>query len=284
LETKFYRKILQVNRNTTTIGIRGELGRHPILLEALTNAIKYKSSITTKAKNALVREAWTEASLLKASSEWLPTVNTINTQLRTSTPHVLNKRSIKKFGKNVLHSLKFKYEDFWHKELNRDSSTQKNKGGNKLRSYNKLKQHFHIEPYLQNVENTTHRKHITQLRLSAHKLNIESLRGTITDPKLRTCNKCTLNETEDEQHFLLRCTAYSNPRHEFMSNLAQSYPNTQLFNDHHWYIFLLTNEDKTCCKALGKYITTCLNIRAQLSPSVVSVSTNNVHQPQQLIS
>lgn len=260
LEIKFYKKILQVNKTTATTGVRGELGRHPILLEALANSVKYKTSLATKPSNSLVREALTELSNLKASSEWLPTVNTLATQLQVRSPNVLNKNHIKKFGNKILHSLKTEYEDHWHRDLNRELSSQKNKGGNKLRSYRKIKQNFHMEPYLQNIDNITHRKNLTQLRLSSHKLNIETMRATTPDPNLRICNKCALNEKEDEEHFLLRCQAYAKLRIDFISSITQSNPNTLPYGDTHWFIYLLTNEDKTVCKALGKYITACLKI------------------------
>ena len=57
LELKFYKRILQVKRNTATIGVRGELGRHPIGLYALANSLKYMHTIQQKPNTKLVKQA-----------------------------------------------------------------------------------------------------------------------------------------------------------------------------------------------------------------------------------
>ena len=44
LELKFYKQILKVKHNTSNIGVRGELGRHPISIYALSNSLKYLCS------------------------------------------------------------------------------------------------------------------------------------------------------------------------------------------------------------------------------------------------
>ena len=116
--------------------------------------------------------------------------------------------------------------------------------------------YFRLEPYLETVDNATDRRQITKLRLSAHRLNIELLRGTVSDPALRLCKECDLGETEDEEHFLLRCKAYSDIRNTFLTEISRTVPNTLTYDDSHWYIFLLTNEDKAICKALGKFVHT----------------------------
>jgi hypothetical protein len=150
-----------------------------------------------------------------------------------------------------------KYEDFWHRELNRNINKDQNKGGNKLRTYKILKQNFQLEPYLENID----KRALTQLRLSSHSLNIEALRGTVHDPENRKCNTCPLNEKEDEIHFIMKCPTYTAQRHTLLSILDTAHFNTNAYDNTQWFIFLLTNEDKTVCKALGKYIHDCLNIR-----------------------
>ena len=62
--------------------------------------------------------------------------------------------------------MKNKYEDFWHRELTRATSKTNNKGGNKLRTYNTIKQNFQLEPYLENIDNNDHKRALTQLRLT----------------------------------------------------------------------------------------------------------------------
>ena len=168
-----------------------------------------------------------------------------------------------------MRQLKGAYEAFWYQQLDRDTSKATSKGGNKLRSYRKVKQCFQMEPYLESIDNSAHRKNVTQLRLSAHRLNIEALRGTVTNPSMRKCTRCNLNETEDEEHFLLQCSAYSDFRSEFTQIVEQTYPNVRHFNNAQWFIFILTVEDKPTCKALGKFLSSCMIRRYQSDPSVV---------------
>ena len=78
IELKFYKRLLQVKRNTTTLGVRGELGRHPLLLEAINNSIRYVETIQTKPKSALVREAFKETSKTNPTSAWLSKLKSIS--------------------------------------------------------------------------------------------------------------------------------------------------------------------------------------------------------------
>ena len=41
LEMKFYRKILHVKRNAPILGVRGELGRHPLSIKAICRSISF---------------------------------------------------------------------------------------------------------------------------------------------------------------------------------------------------------------------------------------------------
>ncbi len=271
LEIKFYKRILQIKNNTPTIGIRGEIGRHPILLDALTNSIKYIETINSRPDNRLVKQALKEAANLKTSRTWHTNITTLRSHLDMTTPPNLNKKEIKKYSQTVKHQMKILYVNFWHRELNKETSKIRNKGGNKLRSYKILKQHFQMEPYLESVDNTQHRRAITRLRLSSHLLSIESMKGTICDPNQRICHMSSLQEKEDKEHFLLRCEAYTQQRQILLAPILETCTNTTKFNDGHWFTFLLTNEDRQVCKALGKYINDCMLIKqnGSLNPSTV---------------
>ena len=54
------------------------------------------------------------------------------------------------------------------------------KGGNKLRTYRLITNNIVFEPYL-NFRNFEKRKYIAQLRISAHKLKIETGRGLLVE-------------------------------------------------------------------------------------------------------
>ena len=88
--------------------------------------------------------------------------------------------------------------------------------GNKLRSYRNYKNIFKEEKYLAECSNGQHLKYFARLRLSLHRLMIETgryvLRKQRVAPELRTCKICNINDCEDEEHFLIRCQKYETQR------------------------------------------------------------------------
>ena len=91
----------------------------------------------------------------------------------------------------------------------------------KMKTLNLLKKLPGREPYLKEVTNSKHRSALTKLRLSAHRLEIET--GRYTRPKTtvenRTCAYCKHlghTEVEDEIHFLVRCPMYEEIRENLL--------------------------------------------------------------------
>ena len=77
------------------------------------------------------------------------------------------------------------------------------------------------ETYLAEVKNSKHRIAMTKLRLSGHKLEIETGRYSNTAPEDRLCTYCKLmghNVVEDEIHFLVRCPMYADIREELLTS------------------------------------------------------------------
>lgn len=264
LEIKFYRQLLKVKRNAPILAIRGELGRHPITIKAINRSIKYYNQIISKPSNCLVRQALDESISLheKGNKSWFTKLT--NTKRALDLPNLPSgqtKYEIKKSSKGVERKIKINYEDFWSNEINKPMSKGKGKGGNKLRTYNKLKQDFATERYLSLINNTSHRCSLTQLRISSHYLNIESMRGTIQDPSERTCTLCDMGKTEDEFHFLTECPSYRHHRDALLSKIDNQ--NINNLNTEERALWLLTNEDKEVCQALGKFIFDCFTCRKE---------------------
>ena len=53
------------------------------------------------------------------------------------------------------------------------------------------------------------------MRCSDHNLEIERGRRLGIERKKRICYNCPLNEVEDEEHFLLKCTTYQGLRKKY---------------------------------------------------------------------
>ena len=93
---------------------------------------------------------------------------------------------------------------------------------NKLRTLRKFKLTHDYENYLTNVRNINHRVAITKLRLSNHKLAIETGRYVkpYQPPDQRICPLCKTG-IEDEEHFLMNCIAHRDPRRELFNTLKK---------------------------------------------------------------
>ena len=86
---------------------------------------------------------------------------------------------------------------------------------NKMRTYREVKtiDNYRCEDYLHHVTNIRHRTTMTKLRLSNHRLAIETGRymRPYKKPNERICPLCK-KEAEDEKHFLVSCPVYEERR------------------------------------------------------------------------
>lgn len=262
LELKFYRRLLQVRRNTPVLGIRGELGRHPLTISAIANSIKYLHTIENKNNGQLVKEALAESRNMANTrkSSWIHKLNQLKANLPSINTTNNSGKKVNKVAQKWEKHMKLYYEEYWANKLNSQDSLTGNKGGNKLRTYCLLKQNFGLEKYLTNTQKLSQRRAITQLRLSSHNLNIEAQRGTVRDPSDRICRACLNGEVENEEHFLTHCTKYKTQRDTLYRKL-QNNNNFEKLDNHNKFIWILTNEDKNICSAVGDFILNCLEIR-----------------------
>jgi hypothetical protein len=80
--------------------------------------------------------------------------------------------------------------------------------------YVHLHNSFEMAKYLKILHNRTYRNCKARLRLSSHKLRIETSRygANRIHREERICQLCDSNEIEDEFHFICVCYSYSNIR------------------------------------------------------------------------
>jgi len=86
--------------------------------------------------------------------------------------------------------------------------------------------HFRLQPYLINVNLYKFRRELTRLRVSAHRLEVET--GRWHKPRAipypdRKCIAC--NKLEDEFHFMLECPLYKDIRKIYIKKYFWKYPN-----------------------------------------------------------
>ena len=89
-------------------------------------------------------------------------------------------------------------------------------GSSSLYLYKELKQVFEKSAYLDILNNNKYRNTIAKIRLSSHKLCIETGRHQNIVRNQRKCLLCNLNDLEDEYHFILICPFYTHFRNEYI--------------------------------------------------------------------
>ena len=81
-----------------------------------------------------------------------------------------------------------------------------------LTCYREIKCTFDRADYLQVLENRKNRNVIAKLRLSSHKLFVETGRHRQIPRQDRKCILCNIDDVEDEYHVILICPFYNNVR------------------------------------------------------------------------
>jgi len=119
------------------------------------------------------------------------------------------------FNSNSLNEGKFKqYEDlmkkkyisYWNQTLQHSQ---------KLSLYYTFINNYSLSAYLDLTRKNSSRKSLVKLRISSHKLRIETGRYDKIPRDDRLCSLCNCNKIEDEAHFLLDCPSYSSIRDRF---------------------------------------------------------------------
>lgn len=252
----FLKWSLGVNRKSVNCAIWGESGRYPLIYECINLTLKYVQRLDKLNDNSLVKLAFIEQRNQKLdwyrgiepilrvdprfSSDHVTAhslhrnknpqksssvVNTTKSSKPTKEdfmyhngfkkripPQSIKPHESKQFTPHVImKSLKNKFKEFWHENINTSS---------KLDFYKLVKTEFGKEKYLDTVQNYTDRTSLTQLRISAHRLEIElGRRNGIPRPN-RKCKWCVqkglTNEVENEFHFLNTCTINEDIRNNLL--------------------------------------------------------------------
>ena len=93
----------------------------------------------------------------------------------------------------------------------------------KLQFYSLFKHDYKISSYLDLIRNSANRKDLVKIRISNHKLMIETGRYNQTSRNDRFCPICNSGIIEDEFHFLFHCPKYSIPREKFYNQIQQTF-------------------------------------------------------------
>ena len=208
--------ILGVHKRASNLASLAELGRFPIYIEIHNRMIRFLLRFRGMKKDKLVYKAFQEQ-LHKGqnNSSWVKKTKEIldKNGLSFIFEKVINEEKeilgpeIKRISNGVSSREKYIFFQKWESFLEEKRSNQEGK----LIFYAKLKGDFQQEKYL-HLNNIKHRNAIRDIRMSTHKLMIETGRYDKVPKEQRFCSVCTNREIETEEHFLLKCVIYKDER------------------------------------------------------------------------
>ena len=135
----------------------------------------------------------------------------------------------------------------------------------KLRTFKLFKTTFKLENYLTSTKNISHIHALARFRISSHNLHIETGRytkPTSTPVNDRKCLYCSSRDTEDELHFLLNCSLYSEERTDLLSICQDNIPIFHRLSENEQFIEIMSSNEPIVIKALGKYVYICMKKRS----------------------
>ena len=97
-----------------------------------------------------------------------------------------------------------------------------------------------MEEYLIKIKNVTLRTQLAKLRISNHKLRIETGRHQGLNSDQRFCPFCE-TEVECETHFLIECPIYSHLRMTLYDEMITLNPCFQFLSKMEKFLFILSN-------------------------------------------
>jgi hypothetical protein len=219
LQIHFCKSILGVTKKASNAAIMGELGKFPMGVEVIASILNFWSHATSIDNNPLLSAAVSESIQLDSNgiNSWFSFISKLCSLLGVSIP------TTSSHIKSIISKLKGRYETHWrHTLLN-----PQNASGGKLSSYREYKTNLVYEEYLDLVKNTSHRRALTKLRTSNHRLAVETGRYTkpLTPRDDRLCVLCRhsdIHTVESECHFLLICPSLSPLRDLLLRNNLNS--------------------------------------------------------------
>ena len=268
----FCKQLLGLNRKTSNLACRMELGQFSLKTDSQSNSIKFWTRIISLKDNSLRVKSYKEMLIPLTNDSWPGKICDI-----------LNRHG---FGEtwligNTAADINFKLFSKSFEQRSRDIARQEclstlyndtrsnSQQRNKLRTFRTFKDDISLENYLNTITNLNHRIALTKLRISSHKLMIEKGRYSrqYIPPEERLCPFCQ-SKTEDEKHFLLYCVLYDTLRESLFKKLNENIKEAIEQQSTETKFRLLIDHPAKLAATISKYIYNCLEKREEaLSPT-----------------
>jgi hypothetical protein len=253
LNIKLCKYILGVNKKSTNIAVKAELGQFPLTIKALDLAFKFWHRLAFLEPEVLVKKAYLDT-LMTTHKNYNGWSKSLLNLLQSINLDEIWENQINGESFNVV-PIKQNLENIYTKQWNTSLSKS-----SKLKTYYQIKNEFKLENYLLTLPLKT-RRNLTKLRISAHLLASEFGRYSrpVTPPEKRLCQYCDLNCVENEYHFIMECPFYQFERENAFGKLdfiAIDWNDSNLvFN------LLLSNMDSDICSVVSDFVNICFEKR-----------------------
>ena len=244
---QFLKRILGVNRSTTTAMVRGELNKHSLQEEILRRNINYAGYILSKTDNAFVQQAFCHELDRTSTTTFFSTMDRHTEDVynitQTFYPYANQYQNLTEMTRAEQRVVTYQlFHQKWKIKIAEST---------KADTFTKFKEDMKFESYLyHNIRKE--RVMMTKLRLSDHKLMVEV--GRHYRPRLarpdRKCHMCQ-DAVEDEIHFLTECRLYGN-RDKYWNTVYDQVPQISTHSNTDRFIYIMTQDNPELSKIILK--------------------------------
>jgi hypothetical protein len=203
-QLKFSKFILGVGKHCPNMSIFGETAAIPFLARAHIHMLKFWHRIKDLDESTLVNMAYREN--IEMNTNWCKTIQVLNATYNLHS----REHNSDDFPNLVKTTINNDFIEFWKSRITNPAIEKK------LTLYAKTKKEFEIDAYTDLPFRD--RQIISKFLCVSHRLKVETGRHMNVPREERICEHCTLNEVEDEEHFIFRCPAYATLRAQHFDN------------------------------------------------------------------
>ena len=223
---QYYRNILGVPKNCSTVGIHRELGRLPIKINIFKSMIHYWFRLVTLPKDRLISHCyWSLFNNPDIHDDWMSSIKNIIQSsglaylwTDQSMLHSLEPCVISNLTTTMFKSLECQSLQNANSEINQQ---------NKLHLFKNVDHSLKPAPYLSKIHGRSVRSLFSKLRLGTLPLEIETGRHIQIDSNKRFCKLCHSDKIGNEIHFLFDCPALDATRKPLLDKIISAFPRLQ---------------------------------------------------------